>query len=502
MTYGSVELELRDRLSSVDLDAIVQSELSKDKKFSLFEESPEILVSFNHREKGETKLHVGFPFPLASVDYSPTQNHFKLDIFIRGEPVRRIQREMLRETASTYQEIDCDFPILFRKLVGKQNRIIFLDPYQFIGDSFIGLHFLDSFSQGLGIPNSIVFSQQHQHLSGLVDARSYDPVLVAKEVGEGDLIVAPDLIDSHWSKTLSVIDSLRDKNLPMIIPGRSLALNFANGNLNVYHNNIEDILLTNKNVEDYMNDCLMAFGISGNAVSESRKYYDTFRFFLNPFASNGARYISPQLIFSVYKSLKEADKKSEFYLISDYHHNPAHITWLNRFLELMRTDDSMRRVSINYYANLDELVTHMKEKECGAVLTADTSIAHVANRFGYSCVTIYNRAFWDHNSLQSMSGSSPLGFCRYLRTQVPVINDPDSHYEIKQVSELIRDAMIFSQMTSSNQRISYLKGGANWIDALYNSNDITSGIVSNAKSVHLLSAAKKISLKHKLGDTE
>lgn len=497
MDYSPALERLQNKLKSKDLETIIQNELRMNKRFSLYDQDSEMVIHFNHGEKGPATLNVGFPFPLYSEEYGDAPDHLGLNIFIRGEPVRNIQREMLKNLVS-YTEVDGNLHELLRG--ADKNRAIFVDPYNFIGDSFIGLHFLDSVGDYFGIKSRASFSDQHAHLkSTLESVEPYEVSSVVDNVRDGDLVIVPDLIDSHWEKTLDLINSLKGENLTMILPGRELLIDFNGGDVRAYHARKEDTLLINQNIEDYMNSCLDIFGIPDGSLSVERLFFgETSKFFLNPFASVEERYISPNLMFGVYQNLKDLDGRSEFYLISDYHHNPAHISWLNEFLELMRSDQTMRRVSINYYSDLNELAEHMNEKECGAVLSADTSISHLANRLGFPCVTLYNRAWWDENSLQSLSASSPAGFCRYVGTQIPIINDSYTSSEMMATSKLIATTMLFAQKSSVEKRKLYQKDESGWIDQIYDPSQIVRGVSLREGNEPLISAAEKVSLRYKL----
>jgi hypothetical protein len=144
MDYRTVERQLRDKISEIDLEAIVKNELTKNKRFSLYEVSDDILIMFNHTEKGQSKLNIGFPFPVRTADYSHNLNNLKISFFIRGEPLRKIQRDSIKSMSTYYSEISrqSSFSRLVKEKIAQPSRFIYVDPYTFIGDSFIGLYFL------------------------------------------------------------------------------------------------------------------------------------------------------------------------------------------------------------------------------------------------------------------------------------------------------------------------------------------------------------------------
>jgi len=497
MNFQTVERQLRDKISEINLEAIIKDELAKNKKFSLYEVSDDVLIMFNHTEKGQSKLNVGFPFPVSTADYSHNLNNLKTNIFIRGEPVRKIQRDAIRSMSTYYSEINSQlsFSKLVKEKIAQPLRFIYIDPYTFIGDSFIGLYFLDSFKESFKVENTIVFSNHHEHLQSVVDSKYYSPEKIRRKIKQGDVLIMPDLLDSHWEKTLQTIREIRDKKVKIIIPGRGLFLDIDNCII-TYHYNEEDTLLRNKNIENYMEECLYPFGIDGVSFCEEKKRFDnTFRFFFNPFSSQETRYISPELLFYIYKNLREINKKAEFYLIAGYRGNISHANWLNKFLALLKDDGSIGRININYYSNLSELAEHLEERECGAILTADTSISHMANRVGFQNITIYNPENWDADSLQSLSSSSPAGFCRYFYTQIPIINNPSN---IKHVAEITAQALMFFQQDLKSQRRKFENKEIPWLKEIYDPKMITYGIKNIDKGRYLCRAAIKISPLYKL----
>lgn len=497
MDYKSLKSQLEERIAKIPLKEIVKNELSKNKRFSLYEVDNESLIFFNHREEGQSKLHIGFPFPLYSENYFSVLNDLKIDAFIRGEPVRKMQREDIKKISSIYKEMEYNFLAFTKTIIGNPERLVYIDPYNFIGDSFIGLYFLDSFKELFKTKKEIIFSMQSDHLQSTINTKDYPIERVGEEVKDGDLIIMPDLIDTNWKKSIQTINEIIGKKIKIVIPGRNLFLDVGTY-VKTYHFNTEDILLRNKNIEDYMSDCLTPFGVKGVAISGEKKFHNTSRFFFNSFASQEIRYIQPELMFQVYKNIKERDKKAEFYLIGGYHKNESHTNWLNNFLTMLKEDGSMRRISINYYSNLTELLEHMEERECSEIFTADTSIAHVANRHGYANITIYNPKAWDVDSIQSISSSSPAGFCRYFPLQMPLINKGSSVSKIKHTALIASESLLFFQKSLEEQKTLYKQRNLEWIKEMYNPIDIISNIQSNEKGKFLIESAHKISPQYKL----
>jgi len=78
--------------------------------------------------------------------------------------VRRLQRiALVDELKLEYQEISR--PQAFHDLVREtlSTETAYVDPYAYIGDSFIGLHFNDTLLSRLGLPRNRVFSLNAHH---------------------------------------------------------------------------------------------------------------------------------------------------------------------------------------------------------------------------------------------------------------------------------------------------------------------------------------------------
>ena len=102
--------------------------------------------------------------------------------------------------------------------------------------------------------------------------------------------------------------------------------------------------------------------------------------------------------------------------------------WINEFFKYLGISTKIK-IDLVYYQDLSELYLDWADK-CVLIITADTSIAHLANYGGYSNIVLYNPKVWDTCSVQSMSSDSPLGFCRYNKLQIPVVLSGDTEHII------------------------------------------------------------------------
>jgi len=503
------------------------------KEIALKEYSDNLLLFWERRQnKGSSKIHAGFPFPLYTEDIEMHNSaKMKIQAFVRGEPIRGIQRGMLEGLCSEFKDVadSQEFKKMVDAGISTPTRFLYVDPYDFIGDSHIGLYFFDSFVNKFKPEAHSIFSKKSEHLKAAMPCDPYDIAEISRLCQDGDVLMAPDLIDNHWDDTLNLIRSLKDKRTTIIVPGRNLLIRTGSGKINTLHLDRPDIFLKDTNIEDYMQECLNPYGVEGIALTQERRFVNTNRFFINPFANHELRYIPVKLFFETYKNIIKDNPKAEFHLIAGYHKKRDHKKWVCDLLDLLEKDKSMHRISINYYLNLSELAQHMEERECSVVMTSDTSIAHIANRLGYPNVSLYNTKWWDEDSIQSIAGSSPMGFCRYFTHQMPVINHEQREHmnayaslgsniarlvlflqkgeaEKKSIVEsqsggVLRTPTSLEEHKRMHEALS--NSGLGWICGLYDPERIIKGMkgYEPARTGRLLDAALKISPLYKLGTT-
>jgi len=249
-------------IKCTDLESLYKKEIKINKRYSLCEISEDFLIYFNHGEKGKSSLQIGFPFPLHIGETELTlPKSQKATFILRGELIREIQRQQLKEISNSFNSIKDPKKFLFNmgKSLNNKKRIIYLDPYTFIGDSYIGLHFMRGFKKISKIENFKMFSNQHSHFPETENIQPYIFKKLIKTLDSEDIIVMPDLIDTHWVKSLKTISKLRNKDTTIFIPGRNLLVKTKRGKITVFHFKEADPLLRAKNIYDYMNDCLKPF---------------------------------------------------------------------------------------------------------------------------------------------------------------------------------------------------------------------------------------------------
>ncbi len=453
--YDIDKKSIMDKISSENLSDMIIQSLKKNKVYTLKEINRDLLIYFAHGEEGTSSIQIGFPFPLKTIELNEliTPNNQKIKIITRGESIRTEQRNELEEVSNTYKEIKSidEFRNIVNNKLSKNKKLIYVDPYDFIGDSYIGLYFLDAFKDSLNTFDIEIYSSQINHLvtSHKVYEKSVEKII--NNVCEGDVIIIPDLIDTHWEKTMNLINNLNKEKVSISIPGRNIIISIEDGEKNVFHFSQEDPLLRSKNIEDYMDDCLEPFlNITKTEKNKNIVERDSDVFFINPFANSTYRFLDPELVFHVHKNIKEKNKNTSFTIVGGYHRNVDHTNWILDFLDIMKNSGEMSSVSINYYSDISELMNDFTRKNGAAFLTTDTSIAHSANYLGIPNVSVYNSIWWDNESVQAQAGSSPFGFCRYQLSHFPALNVKGK--DLRELAKHISESLMFIQKSELDKK--------------------------------------------------
>jgi len=210
----------KDILSNINsiLSELKRFENEKNSKYSLINASEEFCYTIgkqdNEHIKSEVVMNIGFPFPTSSrkISLKVLSTFRKLDInfYIRGEPVRSFQREQLFSKHRLIKISEKEKLIeITTKIISRNKNVSYIDPYTFIGDSYIGLFFLKSFLKKSNLKLKNVYSKNYLHLIKEYCPKEYIPNKISEFES---LVLMPDLIDSHWPKTLVTIKRLWKKS--------------------------------------------------------------------------------------------------------------------------------------------------------------------------------------------------------------------------------------------------------------------------------------------------
>ncbi|MDO8622916.1 MAG: hypothetical protein Q7R52_01615 [archaeon] len=440
------------------IDKEIEIFLKEDLKYRNITANSELQIIILKSDNPEVTLNIGFPFPV----YSQKTDQFlefiskgiTLRFFLRGDSLRNFQRLELLYSLKQICQVEIeemenldDFRNLSKNLMKDYTLINYVDPYTFIGDSFIGIHFMESFIREFNLKLEKIYSKSYEHFGSAFPIEDYeDQIFVNK------LVLMPDLIDIHWDKTMkTLIKSLKQDGIFFIV-GRNLTIQRKENLIKIYHFKSSDPLLINKNIEDYMNDCLSPY-LKPKLSSKREVILGDFNIIINPFGSEDIKTLPVELVLNLIKNINSKYPKSLVLLVGGISYIKNHILWVEKIKTCLKDGCLEKQVLIKNYDSLSEIAEDVVKFKITLGITADTSLAHMFNFIGLRNITIYNSARWDKKSMQSLSSDSPLGFCRYNSLQYPVIFNKE---ELKNLSENIFECLVF--LYKKNIQLSEEKG--------------------------------------------
>jgi len=418
------------------IKAFLRGELTDytKKDFNFFEFSKEFYVIVRSLKKEELnkeaiKFNLGFPFPVCTLEKkSLIKNSKVFSFYFKGESLRCEQRKILKnyfkntKIKARWQEFTSitKFRQKFDSNIKHYHseNLLYCDPYNFIGDSFIGMHFIDGLMSKYSFTDRIIFSHSFDHLSVLGETYGYDLNLLHELFSRYHCLVLPDLLDVNFKKTLAIVSALADQSGLIIIPGRALFLKLHKGRITFFHLDKPDTILCDQNVENYMNECLFPFIESRKACQAEKFTGNKNIFFINPFGSLDNKTIDVNFVVSLCQNLN-LFKKIEINIIGGLRNCSFHSKWIKEFIKLAAVKKINYKIS--YYSSLNQLVMDINKLRPGAILSTDTSISHLANRLNIPTIIFFHARRFDNHSLQSMISESPLGFGRYFKNSHPLL---------------------------------------------------------------------------------
>lgn len=394
---------------------------NSERDYRLLEISDTIIISiFKSTKKESVQLCVGYPFPLATRHLKTYFSGYKVSIFIRDEPVRKIQRKYIfNHLKNTYNASLNVFDNLnlFREklfLTNKQftQKCFYVDLYDFIGDSIIGLKFLDSLRTFFKIPASkcIVFSKHNKHIPAQYNILNLTDFADTVNFYENSTIIIPVLIDNQFDVFLKLLTSIILKNVRIIIPSRNMFCLFSDKGNQIYWYKSRDILFKTNSIDNYMENVVSIFtGLNHQNLHNKIKVHKlTKNVFINPFSSLAEKSISVTDCSSICEHLLNNGYKvfvSAGFQQDDY---------LKRL--------TVRNIKILYDSGFKDLSEKLKSNDIGLVISTDSGIAHMTATLGIATIVIYHSFFWDSYSKQSISNDALGGFCRSHLPMIPVID--------------------------------------------------------------------------------
>jgi len=372
---------------------------------------------------------IGFPFPLISFPLNIGDiKDISLNICLRGKPLRDFQRNQLIKELKQKAEVffnEIEDITIFRKLTKqlctKYESCNYFDPYYFIGDSLIGLHFIENFTEQYHLKLKNIYSENYLNLDFVSNTKGY---VEAPNHNKKDLAVFSDLIDTHYDRTKHLVKNLALRNIPSIVIGRNLLVIPENGHINIYHYIKEDHLLKEENIEDYMNKCLEPYLLPNKNKFRKKKIISR-NIVINPFASELEKNITEEIVFQIIKDFKGKYPDSKILIIAGFRNSLTHLAWCAKLKGRLFEKGLFDEILFKNYGSLTEIKKDLEKYDISLGITADTSIAHLFNYMGIINITVYNLERCDLSSPQSLASDSPLGFCRFGQTQFPALLHKD-----------------------------------------------------------------------------
>jgi hypothetical protein len=426
-----IENQLNQILSNVQLEYLIKSATEKlirtGQQFvcAVFDDLVIDISTCDHNTFRE--LRYGYPFPLFIKQTKNLHLNCKVIVSLAGSKIRKKQHEGLIEKLVSQYEIQCntisseDFKIIAENgLKEKWDEYLYIDPYRFVGDSFIGLVCADALARKNEVQvNNLTHNEALRHAPFL----AADPIEYVKNCISSKCIVMPNFIDDQWDETFFIINSALSAphDILMLIPGRNLIIWKKKGGIvELFKLTGEEFILWKKNKEEMLFDAMNVFNLEIEyKYSAQRKTNHTI---VNPLTSKKNKNLKPELALRICDIL---DAK----LIVSYDHAVEINTAKNQVLNPK---------------NISELICAIENSDF--VCTADTAVAHIANRLNKFCIVIYNNQNWDCDSIISSIHNSSLGFSSRKQNFLPLICNFEkcNHERIITLISEIRNIINFS----------------------------------------------------------
>lgn len=381
----------------------------KRKEKSICITSPETIIEIKPSQNSHRREYrYGFPFAIFTKITNVEDKNSKVVISMTGSKLRQKQHEELIRTLGvcfglTEHRVSSKYFLkLAESTLSKQwNEFIYIDPYQFIGDSVIGLSMADALARKVNTP--ITNLTQNSILRKTLYAAK-EPIKYLQSGNHTKLVLMPNFIDYQIEDTFDIIKTvLRGKfDSVLLIPGRNLIVTKIDDEIAIYKSVTKEFILKAESKEQMLQNSLNVFGLQ--IKYENKPFEEGNRVLINPLTSNPARNFPKELTDKIIDRL-------DGNVIASYGSTKKQYSQ-KRFLHI---------------GNSQELLDEIHSSDI--VITADTGVAHIANRFNKFCIVIYNSTNWDADSILSSIHNSPMGFASRKNNFIPIIFNPNSNYQ-------------------------------------------------------------------------
>ncbi|EKD44370.1 MAG: hypothetical protein ACD_71C00160G0001 [uncultured bacterium (gcode 4)] len=195
-----------------------------------------------------------------------------------------------------------------------------------------------------------------------------------------------------------------------------------------------------------MNECLSPFLHPVRALQLRKFECNRDVIYINPFGSLENKTLDLDFVINLCKEFAK-DNKRTINIICGLRGSAFQSLWVKRFSEsgIFKNNN----ILTSFYSSLDNLVIDIYKLRPEIMITADTSIAHLANYLNINCIILCNSSRVDNSSMQSMISESPLGFGRYFLNNYPFLVQK---YDNQLISLILNLTTFLSDGFGSNKR--------------------------------------------------
>lgn len=463
--------EIRDILEQEYTSMEIQTILLQETESILKAEKNERIIVFENKrvlkirkpeygEKVYCRLCIGFPFSIAEFEKKIVYSNVVITYHFQGKEVRLLQTEHLQSTLNTsvkYLDSNSFKQIAAHNINQNFDEFIYIDPFRFLGDSYISLRIYDEIKSVINSECFHAFSY-NEILHGASPFQNIHPIKYIKEnLSDKLFIVQPDFIDDQFLNTTNLIQEVKkiDKNIILWILGRNMIIvkDVKINKFDIYKNSVSEFILWNDNKEIMLANALDSFfSIDFNQkknTSICRK-----KILINIYSSSKLKDLNLLVVQAILNVIEKPK------LLLDNSNIQFQGYWQSVTLN--------SKIDFRHSFNLSTSYEEIKNSEI--IFTSDTAIAHVANRLEKISFVIYNIDRWDNTSFLSIIHSSFLGFASHNIHFIPILISFSRFKEKDKISALFNDFLRFFDFR--HIPFSLLNPTINYINAVVNDYDI------------------------------
>lgn len=465
----------------------------------ILEPRPELVLQIWKASYGATRdtsscvESIGFPFPVYSRSGMSADSrlaHFEVQIFWCGRSLQEFQRQSLQTSLRgarvdfCWNETDgVQFAATAVQLMGAPfDYLYFNDPFRFVGDSVYHLLTYRAFQHVISCEYRLL-TTQNKALDGFEDLR-YIPIrttgALIRQALNGRKVagVIPVYIDDQWKTAVSLLGALLslDAEITLFVPGPNLLMHRSSrvSALTVWHACTPDVTVREFPYPDLAKQGAAVFGVEPSieclvSVVPGRARQDAI--VICPCSREQWKTLPSQVVASFLHELSARPGASPDakVLIPVMERVPEHGRWLASLRDIVGDSTTFTPVEVNCISELDEVLM-----QAAFVLTADTASVHLARRRNTPQVVVYNRNYWDPESMTSLTHHSYMGFGYYSSTQMCCSSawEPRSSRCLEEVGSNLHACYRFLRKPESFTRTlqNLLTAGRSLIDALEHCN--------------------------------